>query len=58
MIQFLVGFLIVAGTVGADDFALEAGVAGPPLAQTILFCVVGMAIILMGLSKILENSEN
>ena len=58
MVQFLVGFLILAGTVGADDFALEAGVAGPPLAQTILFCLIGMAIMLMGVSKMLENSEN
>lgn len=58
MVQFLVGFLIVAGTVGADDFALEAGVAGPPLAQTILFCLIGMAIMLTGVSKMLENSEN
>jgi hypothetical protein len=58
MVQFLIGFLILAGTVGADDFALESGTAGPPLAQTILFCVIGLAIMLVGLSKILENSEN
>jgi hypothetical protein len=58
MVQFLIGFLILAGAVGADDFALEAGTAGPPLAQTILFCVIGLAIMLVGLSKILENSEN
>jgi len=58
MIQFLVGFMMVAGAVGADDFALEAGISGPPLAQTILFCIIGVSIMLMGLPKILENIEN
>ena len=57
MIRFLVGFLILAGAVGTDDFAMESGTMPPPLSQTILFSVIGLSIMLIGLSKILEKSE-
>ena len=58
MVQFLVGFLILAGAAGAEDFAMASGAMPPPLSQTILFCLIGMAIMVTGLFKILENSEN
>jgi len=57
MIRFLVGFLILAGAVGTDDFAMESGTMPPSLFQTILLSVIGLSIMLIGLSKILEKSE-
>jgi hypothetical protein len=57
MIRFLVGFLILAGAIGADDFAMESGTMPPSFYQTILLSVIGLSIMLIGLSKILEKSE-
>jgi len=46
MIRFVVGLFIILGAVGADDYALEAGTALPPLLQTIMLCVIGLSLML------------
>jgi hypothetical protein len=44
MIRFVVGLFMILGAVGADDYALEAGTAAPPLSQTIVLCAIGLSL--------------
>ncbi len=57
MIRFLIGFLILAGVAGTDDYALASGTAPLPLWEVVVFSLLGLIIMLSGMSKILEENE-
>ncbi len=57
MIRFMIGLLILAGVAGTDDYALASGTAPLPLWEVVVFSLLGLAIMAMGLSKILEKNE-
>jgi len=57
MIRFILGIFIVLGTVGADDFATEAGIQGPPLMQTLFWCIVGVALISSAIPKLIRQGH-
>ena len=57
MIRFMIGLLILAGVAGTDDYALASGTAPLPLWEVVVFSLLGLAIMTMGLSKILEKNE-
>jgi hypothetical protein len=57
MIRFMIGLLILAGVAGTDDYALASGTAPLPLWEVVVFSLLGLVIMAMGLSKILEENE-
>jgi hypothetical protein len=57
MIRFLIGFLILAGVAGTDDYALASGTRPLPLWEVVVFSLLGLTIMMSGLSKILEENE-
>jgi|LakMenEpi03Aug12_release.lakeMendotaPanAssembly.Ray.scaffolds.fasta_scaffold128935_6 hypothetical protein len=57
MIRFLIGFLILAGVAGTDDYALASGTQPLPLWEVVVFSLLGLTIMVSGLSKILEENE-
>ncbi len=57
MIRFLIGFLILAGVAGTDDYALASGTQPLPLWEVVVFSLLGLIIMLSGMSKILEENE-
>ena len=57
MIRFILGIFIVLGTVGADDFATEAGIQGPPLMQTLFWCLLGIALVGSAIPKLIRQGH-
>jgi hypothetical protein len=57
MIRFLIGFLILAGVAGTDDYALAVGSAPLPVWKIVVFSLLGLSLMFMGLSKMLEENE-
>lgn len=57
MIRFFVGLLILAGVAGTEDYAQAAGTASPPFLDIIFWSVVGVTLMLLGVSKMIEVSE-
>lgn len=55
MIRFITGLLIVMGAVGAEDYALEAGIQGPPLLQTLSLAAIGLALMFWAVPKLTRN---
>lgn len=55
MIRFIVGFLLVFGALGNQDYAMEAGIVAPPLSETILLSIVGLSLMYFGLQRIKEK---
>lgn len=57
MIRFILGFLILAGVAGTDDYALASGTQPLPLWEVVVFSLLGLALMMFGLSKILQQNE-
>jgi len=57
MIRIMLGFLIVFGAVGADDFAMESGTEFPPLSQTISLCLLGLALAFWGVVGMQQKAK-
>ena len=57
MIRVILGIFIIFGTVGADDFATEAGIQRPPIMQTIFWCLVGVALISSAIPKLIRQGH-
>jgi hypothetical protein len=57
MIRFLIGLLVLAGVAGTDDYALASGTAPLPLWEVVVFSLLGLAIMLSGTSKLIEENE-
>lgn len=55
MIRFIVGFLLVFGALGNQDFAMEAGLTPPPLIETIVLSLIGLVLMYFGLQRIKEK---
>lgn len=57
MIRFMIGLLILAGVAGTDDYALASGTAPLPLWEVVVFSLLGLILMLVGTSKIIEKNE-
>lgn len=57
MIRFFIGFLILAGVAGTDDYRMAIGSAPQPLWEVVVFSLLGLTLMLVGLSKILEENQ-
>jgi hypothetical protein len=55
MIRFFLGFMIVFGALGNQDFAMEAGLTPPPLIETIVLSLIGLVLMYFGLQRIKEK---
>ena len=57
MIRIVLGLLLIMGAVGSQDYAIEAGIMGPPLIETVLYGSLGALFMLWGASSLnLEDS--
>ena len=54
-IRIVVGFLIVLGAVGAEDYALEMMQDPPHLLQTLGLAVIGLGLMFSGANAMKEN---
>lgn len=57
MIRFMIGLLILAGVAGTDDYALASGTAPLPLWEVVVFSLLGLTLMLVGTSKLIEENE-
>lgn len=57
MIRIAIGFLIVFGAVGADDYAMASGTEFPPLLQTLGLAALGLGLAFSGV-KSLEKEQS
>lgn len=57
MIRIAIGFLIVFGAVGADDYAMASGTEFPPLLQTLGIAALGLGLAFSGV-KSLEKEQS
>jgi hypothetical protein len=57
MIRFMTGLLILAGVAGTDDYALASGTAPLPLWEVVVFSLLGLTLMLVGTSKLIEENE-
>lgn len=55
MIRFIVGFFLVFGALGNQDYAMEAGIAPPSMYETVGLCMVGLILCYFGLQRIKEK---
>ena len=58
MIRFILGLFILFGAVGAEDYAHEAGIAAPPLMQTLLLCLLGLSLMAWAIPKLATMGED
>jgi hypothetical protein len=54
-IRIVVGFLIVLGAVGAEDYALEMMTDPPHVLQTLGLAVIGLGLMFSGATAVKEN---
>lgn len=54
MIRFFLGFFMVFGAIGTEDYAMESGTPLPPIEQTIFLCVVGLLLMYFGTKRMKE----
>lgn len=54
-IRIVVGFLLVLGVVGADDYALEMMQDPPHVLQTLGLAVLGLGLMFSGTNAMKEN---
>ncbi len=52
MIRIVLGLFLLMGAVGSQDYAIEAGIMGPPLLETMLYSVLGIALMGWGVVSI------
>ena len=57
MIRIFIGFFMVIGSVGTQDLAMEMGVAGPPLYETMLYCLIGIVIAGSAVPKLIRQGD-
>lgn len=58
MIRFVLGLFILFGAVGADDYAIEAGIQGPPIMQTVLLSLLGLSLMAWALPKLSQMYDD
>lgn len=52
MIRIVLGLLLLMGAIGSQDYAVEAGIMGPPLIETALYSILGIALMGWGVVSI------
>ena len=53
-----VGFFLIFGAVGSQDYAIESGTAAPSLLETLFWCGVGLAMLGYGISGVVRKGSN
>lgn len=58
MIRIILGILILAGAVGADDYAMAAGTTPPALIQTLVLSLAGLFLMFWGVDALKKDEKN
>ena len=53
-----IGFLLIFGAIGSQDYAIESGTAAPSLLETLLWCGVGIVMLGYGISGVVRKGSN
>lgn len=55
MIRMIVGLIFIMGAVGQEDFAMDVGTQAPPLIQTAIIVLFGLAVMASAVPKLIRQ---